>query len=120
MNHKVIDLDAPWLPEGARVPQPGDRVRVRLSGECRVRFALRDGAGEPQGSQAGHFAVEDGKTGVVMRMIDYPHHQYVVALDVPTVCAGMMIESIGYCAHELELLDVGDHRAVAAVLDDER
>jgi hypothetical protein len=60
-------------------PKVGDRVRVRLSGECRWD---RDGAAEDDPS---HDAILDGQLGTVVE-IDRPAwhrgHDYFVALDV--------------------------------------
>lgn len=75
----VSEAWEPWL------PQVGDRVRVRLSGECRIEH---DG-------EKGHPAVIDGATGVVTTLhaplclivgtclYADQGHGYFVDLDVP-------------------------------------
>lgn len=62
------DLDQPWIPEGAWMPRIGERVRVRLSGECRHQW------GEGYCDPDGHFDFEDGLTGTVISPDGRPHH----------------------------------------------
>ena len=103
------DLDRPWEPWTFKV---GDRVRVRLSGECRwARFSKALGDG--------HLPVEDGLEGEI---VDWPEgwprgggHDLAVWFDSPpllvdpdTGVPGYLTRA-SYAAIELELLE--DNRA---------
>ncbi len=100
-----------WQPEGMRPFQVGDRVQVRLSGECQVE-------GAPTSHDAdhgfrGHRPAEHGMTGTVTRQKkdnQYLHtqgHLYQIDYDTSLKCA--LCDAVGglgsYAAAELVLLE---------------
>lgn len=91
----------PWT------PKIGDRVRVRLSGEC--QYSVRLGTSGP--AIQGHSAGEDGVTGTV---IEWPlaawmrvgqGHDFAVEYDGPIESEGLTMRGAEYAACELEPLD---------------
>ncbi len=105
----MIDQDndlRPWVPEGAREFREGDRVRVRLSGECRARFT------GIRGDTWGHSAIEDGAVGIVgidpfFRNPTTPSHAIKVLFDPPLIDwpNWVRLHGMGYAPSELELLE---------------
>lgn len=106
----TTDRDA-WEPAGLELSD-GDRVRVRLSGECRGRFGAR-------GPLFPHLEAEDGLTGTVRYRIavrrveggpgrgEYPvgPHCYLVTLDAPALGVRPPRECVmEYARAELERL----------------
>lgn len=101
---------APWRPEGMRDFVAGDRVRVRLSGECRatwMSYSLITNL--PTGPKA-HHPLEEGRTGKVLRRPfghpaqreDHPH--FVWYDDPMSTGEGLMVGG-SYAPNELELLE---------------
>ena len=69
------NLDAPWEPRTFKV---GDRVRIRLSGECRGRFR-RIATGE----KIQHRRCSDGCVGRVVDVQRHHDHPYKIRIDPP-------------------------------------
>ncbi len=107
-----IDDDLhPWQPASAPTFQIGDRVRIRLSSECRALFRhfvpgsdaiLRRGI-------FAHLPQEENRIGTIIpRVLDRiptnDTHCYLVRFDVPILLGRSRILSHGYAASELELL----------------
>lgn len=99
--------DTTWQPAGLPQFKKGDRVRIRLSAECRLTGPKDSPAGDL--GLVGHHGEEDGRSGVVVdSWIPNPHvdaqgHPYRVRRDGPLIDgyrAGL------YAASELILLDV--------------
>lgn len=95
----------PWC------PLIGQRVRIRVSQECRVRPT----DDSPQGllGDLGHGAWEDGLTGIIGDTEGDPieeelvrqGHRFLVWWDRPQPYAGVMTHGATYAATELEPLD---------------
>lgn len=90
------DLDAPYDPDPLRA---GDRIRVRLSGECRGEIIA--------GQRFPHFASEDGRTGEIRGCTPATEggHDYDVYLDeIPGGTGHLAYRWMGYARTELERL----------------
>ena len=107
------DLDRPWVPSNLPTFRVGDRVRVRLSGECRVS------AGENtfQGKHGiyGHFPEMDGQIGRIVEIHAgddcISGHPYEVNIDKPltlSVDRKRRYYSDDFAAIELDLLEDRD------------
>ena len=102
----TVDLDAPWQPW---TPQVGDRVRVRLSGECRRENdpnSPLSGAGVLEG----HTLLRHGMTGTVDRLCRHSDcvrygHVYTVILDEPIRLGDDEYRADCFAAAELEPLE---------------
>ena len=92
----------PWVPPGVRPFKIGDRVRVRLSGECRLpQNVTTHGYVE-------HYPEQNGMEGVVIDNVGWPSadpaHTYLVKL--PPVDFGSWGVGGGtFAAIELELVE---------------
>jgi hypothetical protein len=103
----------PYEPPGAPRFAIGDRVRVRLSGECRALFRRYSHLGETYHSETPartHFEQEDGQTGAVIerpaaRKRSNQGHDVLVEFDVPLDVPGSLMVAHGYAAAELEPLE---------------
>ena len=106
----TLDDLRPWVPEGARQFQVGDRVRVRLSGECNVRSrGISEWTNEYFGPVIlGHPKVFNGLFGVVVA--DYspdkpiPGHPVAVEFDHEVVLGLGLCVGSRFAPNELELL----------------
>ena len=101
----TVDLDAPWQPW---TPKVGDRVRIRLSGECQAEVQ----AGSPMhraGMLSGHVPDEHGMTGTVdmvnSREYVRDQHPYLVQFDRPLFLGNDCSCGDLYAAAELEPLE---------------
>lgn len=103
---EFIDLNAPWVPASARPFRVGDRVRIRLSGECR-RHPLPESL-YGRLDIVGHHPNEDGLTGTVAMFLEPiadGHMVYVGTDDTFDIGSGKETRRwISYAASELELL----------------
>lgn len=108
--------DALWQPWQ---PKPGDRVRVRLSGECRAELPP-ECAGRLYGLVFAHEGIPDGVTGTVVAMEGYgPNlahferigHTTAVSFDERVRVGGIEWKEVEFAPSELEALgeaaDVG-------------
>ena|SRR5450755_1968554 len=98
------DPNAPWVPENARPFLVGDRVRVRLSGECRHPKWKENGK-----VKRGHVAEEDGRVGRIEFFFqgvpsDGGHLMFVL-YDEAIRWHEYSVVGTGYAAIELEHLD---------------
>jgi hypothetical protein len=100
------DYYEPW------VPAVGQRVRVRLSGECRTPPHPESAAARV--GNVGHAPWTDGITGVVMSD-DNPYmgegHRFLVAWDESYWYAQQWCTSAAYAAVELVPLDDEERRS---------
>lgn len=101
------ELAKPWAPW---TPQVGDRVRVRLSGECQIVYPKAEQlSGEILEHGLGHSDAENGAVGVVLaprhelnsatHTIHVGFHEWVPAAD------GVPMHASYYAAAELEPLE---------------
>ncbi len=103
-----------WEPQQFKI---GDRVRVRLNGECRFETLGMNSLGVMSKPGLLHRAWEDGKTGTVIpcRYIasrgfcehasDGRGHKIVVQYDTAEIHPDISTDTGHYAAVELELLD---------------
>lgn len=99
------DLDQPWEPWQ---PKVGDRVRVRLNGECHRRYHVMSLLGTHSDVRYGHVPEEDGRIGTVAigpGRPSEPSHRFAVVYDVPMFSDGLPIVGGAYAAIELELIE---------------
>ena len=103
------DLDRPWEPW---TPKVGDRVRIRLNGECAQNWPhdYAYGGNCPGVRRIGHDEREHDRTGTI-RITDMPvqSHPYLVKLDAPFIWECWRMEHVSCAAIELEPLE--DDRA---------
>lgn len=105
----MIDDTAAWEPEHLRL-RVGDRVRVRLSGECRLPPRYGDGGLLFDGQL--HDQAEDGRVARI-ESIDEPGtamdvHCYWVTFEVPWVADdNVTVRHMAYARSELERLPDG-------------
>lgn len=108
----AVDLDAAYEPWKPRV---GQRVRIRLSGECRAELPVECTARFAGGNLA-HHPGQDGVVGTVSRPsyriprenLDYARridHPYCVNYDAPLEYLGRMWGGGNFASCELEPLD---------------
>ena len=108
------DLDRPWEPW---TPKVGDRVSVRLNGECKHKFAARSARSHQIFRGVPHAREHDGLTGTVIERpshwpaVPMTSHRYYVRFDVPPVTSywGGVTTMAPFAAIELEPLE--DNRA---------
>lgn len=108
-------------------PQPGQRVRIRLSGECQAQFisgysdlAVLGASFQRNFKDSGHVPEEDGAEGTVVtsgvlgrlrEVVSVPDtrssHPYVVQFEpwLPTPSVGGTLRAAAYAACELEPID---------------
>jgi hypothetical protein len=111
----VIDFFAgdPDAVVEAWTPKVGDRVRVRLNGECQVlmqQFDQDNGYKPIPVDPGGHFTAEDGRTGRIVPIDPRIHvevepeaHPYVVKFDRPIPMGnGLYCFASPFAACELE------------------
>lgn len=113
-SHRApTDDDRPYEWRTFRV---GDRVRVRLSGECPVVFKHSvDGNGRVLTLNTPHYPNEDGITGYIAtvpfnRIIQGGSHPYYVEFDKPIRADGYWLAGGTFAATELEPLDDATRR----------
>lgn len=106
-----MDVQTAWEPAGLALAI-GDRVRVRLNGECRCWYPPSDG--EP-GFWSEHDVEADGRVGTVADVFPQEEagHVYEVCVDDPWITAvlGGMVFSIHtdqFARAELERLGGAD------------
>lgn len=109
------DLDRPWVPENARPFVVGDRVRVRLSAECRKRVLVRSviTGKVVNGRGVGHRVESDGQIGTVIDWLPLfgppkkRTHNILVRYDHPIPLGGSQFSENGggFAAIELELIE---------------
>ena len=111
-----VDLDAPYVPAGARPFEIGDRVRIRLSNEC--SFATRDENSPKAKTKAPHCPGCDGILGTVSNngYLNIPEaalgaHTYFVVFKRGLKVTGWRRPIWGdvFAANELELIEEGEH-----------
>lgn len=99
-----------WVPETARPFVVGDRVRVRLSGECTTNGRQYNSrTGEIGISYQRHIPEEDGKTGTVIERPSYmaPAQRHYVSVEFDAVFSAggfKRIVAATYAPAELELI----------------
>lgn len=106
----LVDAPAPAAYWESWTPKIGDRVRVRLNGECRVDWRSHDVQMTSKGLVQGHQLVEDGRLGTVSDCgegFPCPHtkpmgHEYGIEYDTPMDALGIVWAGGHYAAGELE------------------
>lgn len=93
-----------WEPPGMWKPKVGDRVRIRLSAECRV--SPHPDSTYARAGLPGHLAWEDGRTGEVTTFplhesLVTQGHRYTVLWDAPRTVNGERVDGGCYAACEL-------------------
>ncbi len=93
------------LAERVAALQVGDRVRIRLSGECRL--TPDPGTVHAQSEVSGHDPREDGRTGFVKEIdvnnsLGVQGHPYGVFWDTLMECGPYFVRGDWYAAVELE------------------
>lgn len=104
-EHLLNQPIEPWQ------PQIGDRVRVRLNGECQAAFVSRFGTGQAFGTSS-HIAESDGEIGTVSvfgeLLISNPDHPFTVEFDklIWSASEASFFFGAAYAACELEPLEL--------------
>jgi hypothetical protein len=101
-----VDPNAPWIPENARPFLVGDRVRVRLSPECRGMTVVETRSSRAFSGVYCHAQDTDGKVGIVNRILpERSPHEHEVVIDGGFHYLDLHFQADDFAASELEHLD---------------
>jgi hypothetical protein len=103
----MLDDLRPWVPPGAREFQVGDRVKVRLSGECRLTFRRqRMQSGQIFASGVTHEREADQQTGIIKECETFDDgHSLHVRFDEEIETPDGYLVLAWYAPSELDLLE---------------